>query len=112
MCVCVCVCVCVSLRRRSFADDLIIRSLSVRVQRRVNEYRRNVRSCKYTVCCAEEYVAQCVYFNKGRIYLAVQTLGAFPLQICAKLWRNVINVDKKVFRNYGVSINQCFATKS
>ncbi len=35
-----------------------------------------MRSCKYAVCCAEEYVAQrlCVSFYKGRIHLAVQTL--------------------------------------
>ncbi len=35
-----------------------------------------MRSCKYAVCCAEEYVVQClcVSFYKGRIYFAVQTL--------------------------------------
>ncbi len=44
--------------------------------RRVNEYRRNARSCKYAVWCAEVYVAQrlCVSFYKGCLYLAVQTL--------------------------------------
>ncbi len=35
-----------------------------------------MRSCKYAVCCAEEFVAErvCLSFYKGRIYLAVQTL--------------------------------------
>ncbi len=39
------------------------------------------------------------------------SIGTFPLQICTKLWRYFINVDKKVFWNDGVSINQCYATK-
>uniref|UniRef100_A0A671K5R8 RNA-binding protein 26-like n=1 Tax=Sinocyclocheilus anshuiensis TaxID=1608454 RepID=A0A671K5R8_9TELE len=33
-------------------------------------------------------------------------------EICSKLWRYFINVDKKVLRNDGVSINRCNATKS
>ncbi len=47
-----------------------------------------------------------------RALFAKETIGAFPLQICAKLWRYFINVDKKVLRNDGVSINQCYVTKT
>ncbi len=49
----------------------------------------------------------CNYYRRFK-----RSLGAFPLQICAKLWRYFINVDKKVLRNDGISINQCYATKT
>ncbi len=58
------------------------------------------------------YITWDVHCQESKRIQQFQILGAFPLQICAKLWRNVINVDKKIFRNYGVSINQCFASKS
>ncbi len=38
--------------------------------------------------------------------------AAFPLHICAKkkIKKDLINVAKKILRNYGVSINLCYAT--
>ncbi len=36
------------------------------------------------------------------------TEGTFPLQISAKRGQNCINVDKKVLRNDGFFINQCY----
>ncbi len=61
-------------------------------------------SANYTIICHSDLHFQTKTCGKH--------IGAFPLQICAKLWRYFINVDKKVFRNDSVSINQCYATKT
>ncbi len=94
--VCVCVCVCVSLRRRSFRWSRS--DLSVRVQRRVNVYRRNVRSCKYAVCCEEEYVAQrlCFFLQRTHLFSSSNT-RCVSITDLRKTYENVINVDKKKY---------------
>ncbi len=52
--------------------------------------------------------------GKYILYLSrsLSLTGAFPLQICTKLWRYFINVDKKVLRYDSISINQCYVTKT
>ncbi len=59
------------------------------------------------------YVAQRLCFFLQRMHLfSSSNSRCVSITDLRKTYENVINVDKKVFRNYGVSINQCFATKS